>query len=76
MLELSGLAAAAASRALPHRRYDIEVPLRIEGRTCATLDRDGIRLLTWDIQDLDIVGPPLTKASGCARAWRAGRLPT
>ena len=57
MLELSGLAAAAASRALPQRSYDIEVPLRVEGRTRATLDRDGIRLLTWDIQDLDIIGP-------------------
>lgn len=58
MLELSGLAAAAAARALPQRRYDIEVPLRIEGRTHATLDRDGIRLLAWDIQDLDIAAPP------------------
>ena len=58
MLELSGLAAAAASRALPRRRYDIEVPLRIAGRTYATVDRDGLRLLAWDIQDLDIVGPP------------------
>lgn len=58
MLELSGLAAAAAARFLPQRRYDIEVPLRIEGRTHATLDRDGVRLLAWDIQDLDIAGPP------------------
>lgn len=58
MLELSGLAAAAAARALPQRRYDIEVPLRVEGRTVATLDRDGTRLLTWDIQDFDIAEPP------------------
>lgn len=58
MLELSGLAIAAAARALRQRRYDIEVPLRVEGRTQATLDRDGTRLLAWDIQDLDIEGPP------------------
>lgn len=58
LLELSGLAAAAAARALQQRRYDIEVPLRVEGRTRATLDRDGIRLLDWDVQDLEIEGPP------------------
>ncbi|MDZ4101470.1 MAG: DUF2889 domain-containing protein [Hydrogenophaga sp.] len=58
LLELSGLAIAAAARALPQRRYDIEVPLRVEGRTQATLDRDGTRLLAWDVQDFDIEGPP------------------
>jgi len=58
MLELSGLTAAAAARALSQRCYDIVVPLRVEGRTRATLDRDGIHLLAWDIQDLDIIGPP------------------
>ena len=42
---------------LQQRRYDIEVPLRVEGRTHATLDRDGARLLAWDVQDLDIAGP-------------------
>lgn len=58
MLELSGLAAAAAARAVSQRRYDIEVPARVDGRTRATLDRDGIRQLTWDIQGMDITGPP------------------
>ncbi len=58
MLELSGLTAAAAARALPQRRYDITVPLRVEGRTQATLDRDGTRLLSWEVQDLVIEGPP------------------
>ncbi|MBS3912329.1 MAG: DUF2889 domain-containing protein [Hydrogenophaga sp.] len=58
MLELSGLTAAAAARALQERRYDIEIPLRVDGRTHATLDRDGTRLLAWDVQDLEIEGPP------------------
>ncbi len=57
LLELSGLLAAAAARSVPQRRYDIEVPLRVNGRTLATLERDGTRLLAWDVQDLNILGP-------------------
>ncbi len=57
LLELSGLVAAAAARSVQQRRYDIEVPLRVNGRTLATLDRDGTRLLAWDVQDLTILGP-------------------
>ena len=33
MLDLAGLACAAAARGLAERRYDIEVPVRLEGRT-------------------------------------------
>lgn len=58
MLELSGLAAAAAANSIQQRRYEIEVPLRIEGRTRARLFRDGTQLLTWHIKDLEIEGPP------------------
>lgn len=57
LLELAGLVAAAAARGLRQRRYDIEVPLRVNGRTEATLARDGQPLLAWDIQHLSIVGP-------------------
>lgn len=67
MLELSGLTAAAAARAVPQRSYDIKVPLRVEGRTQATLDRDGTQLLVWDVQNLDIEGPPPFNGVGLRR---------
>jgi len=77
LLELSGLVAAAAARGLAQRRYDIEVPLRVQGHTHATLDRDGTRLLAWDVQDLDIAGPPpysgLALRQGMAR-WALTNL--
>src|SRR3990167_3132250 len=39
LLDLAGLAGAAAARGLAHRRYDIEVPMRVAGRTRTTLAR-------------------------------------
>ncbi|MDP2005367.1 MAG: DUF2889 domain-containing protein [Rubrivivax sp.] len=57
VLDLAGLAAAQAVRGPGRRRYDISVPLRQQGRTRATLARDGAPLLDWDLQDLDITGP-------------------
>ena len=57
VLDLAGLAAAQAVRGPGERRYDITVPLRVEGRTRAALSRDGTPLLTWDLQHLDITGP-------------------
>jgi Protein of unknown function (DUF2889) len=77
MLELSGLAAAASARALMQRRYDIEVPLRVEGRTRATLDRDGVQLLSWDVENIEIKGPPpfnnISLGQGMAR-WALTNL--
>jgi hypothetical protein len=57
LLDLAGLACAAVSRGLVQRRYDIEVPLRVGGKTQATLARDGCPLLAWEVQDLGITGP-------------------
>lgn len=57
MLDLAGLAAAAAARGVRRRRYDIEVPLRRNGRTQARLERDGEPLLCWDVHELTVVGP-------------------
>lgn len=57
LLDLAGLAAAAAARGVLQRRYDIEVPLRQDGRTQARLSRDGVPLLCWDVLDLAITGP-------------------
>lgn len=57
MLDLAGLAIAAAARSTVERWYDIAVPRRVEGRTRARLDRDNARLLEWQVQDATIVGP-------------------
>ena len=59
LMELSGLAIAAAARSIAQRWFDIEVPRRIEGRTVATLDRDGRRFLSWELRDTTIIGPGL-----------------
>jgi len=57
LLDLAGLAAAAAARGVHERRYDIEVPLRQDGRTQARLARDGEPLLCWDVLELTVTGP-------------------
>jgi hypothetical protein len=57
LMELAGLAIAAAARSINQRWYDIAVPRRIDGRTVATLDRDGNRMLSWDLLDTTITGP-------------------
>jgi len=78
LLDLAGLAAAAAARGVRQRRYDIAVPLRHNGRTQARLQRDGDPLLCWDVLDLAITGPdPYTGfdlRQGMAR-WALAQLP-
>lgn len=58
MLDLAGLAIAAAARGIRHRRYDIEVPRRVAGLTLGTLHRDDVKLLEWAIEDSLILSPP------------------
>lgn len=78
LLDLAGLTAAAAARGVRDRRYDIEVPLRQDGRTQARLARDGVPLLCWDVLDLAVTGPdPYTGfdlRQGMAR-WALAHLP-
>ena len=57
LMELAGLAIAAAARSIAQRWYDIAVPRRVAGRTLATLDRDGHRVLAWDLIDTTISAP-------------------
>lgn len=57
LLDLAGLAVAGAANEIRLRRYDIEVPERIDGRTTARLARDGLPLLAWDLRETTIVGP-------------------
>jgi len=57
LIELAGLAIAAAARSIAQRWYDIAVPRRAAGRTLATLDRDGHRVLAWELVDTTITAP-------------------
>lgn len=79
LLDLAGLACAAAMRGPSVRRYDIEVPMREHGATSARLARDGLPMLTWQVQDLTITGPApyagVELRHGMAR-WALAQLPT
>lgn len=57
MLDLAGLAVAAAARGIRSRRYDIEVPRRVDERTRGKLERDGLPVLEWTIDGNTIVAP-------------------
>lgn len=57
MLDLAGLAIAAAARGTPLRRYDIHVADRQERRTTARLWRNGQHVLTWHLDGFEVVGP-------------------
>jgi hypothetical protein len=57
LLDLAGFAIAAAARSITRRWYDISIPRRVAGRTLATLDKDGIRALAWELLDTTIMGP-------------------
>ncbi|MEY4907383.1 MAG: hypothetical protein RL260_1101 [Pseudomonadota bacterium] len=58
LLDLAGLVCALLRRGEARRDYDIEVPLRIDGRTQATLWRDQVVCLRWDLNGLTIASPP------------------
>jgi hypothetical protein len=57
LLDLAGLAVAAAARGTRQRRYDIHVGQRIANRTRATLLRDGFENLIWEVNGTMIEGP-------------------
>ncbi len=58
MFDLAGLVVAHAASGRGTRQYDCAIPEPVEGPTVATLDRDGERLLTWDVGPRGIDGPP------------------
>jgi hypothetical protein len=78
MFDLAGLALAFAARGDSARRYDIEIPRHIDGRTHAYLERDGRLVLDWSVDGSTILGPdPYTGTDmrqGMAR-WAIGSLP-
>lgn len=57
VLDLAGLAIAAAANGRARRQYDIEVPDRVEGCTNALLARDGQPVLRWQLDHVSIMGP-------------------
>lgn len=78
LFDLAVLACAAAARGAGARRYDVEVPIRIDGRTRATLLRDGAPFLGWDVEGMIITAPApyigVDLLQGIAR-WAATNLP-
>jgi hypothetical protein len=62
LLDLASCAIAHAARCVEGapgrvRRYDVEIPDRVRGRTLATLERDGRPVLAWEIDRNEIVAP-------------------
>jgi hypothetical protein len=57
MFDLAGLAVAHAGRGPITRQYDVFAPDPPPARA-ASLDRDGERVLAWDVDTERIVGPP------------------
>ncbi|CAG9166000.1 hypothetical protein LMG23994_00874 [Cupriavidus pinatubonensis] len=78
LFELAGLAIAAAARGIARRQYDIEVPMRVTGRTVPRLARDGVDVLAWTVQDTVIAAPApyagVDLNRGMAR-WALSTLP-
>lgn len=58
MLDLAGLAIAAANRQTKKRVYEIVIPKRVNDKTTAELWRDGKTCLAWEILGTEIVSPP------------------
>ncbi|WP_077033452.1 DUF2889 domain-containing protein [Pelomonas sp. KK5] len=67
MFDLAGLAIAAAAKKRPRRKYDIEVPDRVDGCTQARLWADGELLLDWPLDGLLIAGPGVSLREGFSR---------
>jgi len=78
MFDLAGLAIAAASRGDTARRFDIEIPRHVDGRTHARLMRDGVLVLDWEVEGSAILGPApyagVDMRQGMAR-WALTTLP-
>ncbi len=57
LFDVAGLAVSHAAAGREQRQYDISVPDRIEGRTRASLHRDGELFLAWELDGIQITGP-------------------
>jgi hypothetical protein len=66
--DLAAFAIAAAARGTS-RRYDVIVPDLVDRRTRATVARDGVPVMAWDIAGGIIVAPPLFKGRSTGRGF-------
>ena len=57
LYDLAALAMVHARRAARVQRYDVAIPDVVEGRTVATLDCNGERVLSWTLEHDVIVAP-------------------
>ena len=77
LFDLAGLAVAHAAGRRRLRRYDAIIPDRVERRTTAWLERDGVEVLRWQLEGMGIEGPapwagrPLGKGF---TAWAESKL--
>ena len=79
MLDLAGLAIAAATRNTKQRVYDIQIPMRVAGRTTATLLRDGELYLQWTTSNTLIQDPATYRGIDLNKGmagWAIANLPT
>jgi hypothetical protein len=78
VIDLAGLAVAAAARGEGRRTYEIEVPDPVEGLSRPRLWRDGELMLEWSMNERQIVGPgpygPRDLGAGFTD-WAATNLP-
>lgn len=78
MFDLAGLAVAVAARGDSRRLFDIEVPRHVQGRSRATLVRDDVPVLDWEVEGSAILGPApyggVDMRAGLAR-WALANLP-
>tara|TARA_Y100001001_G_scaffold44512_1_gene39567 strand:+ start:18614 stop:19369 length:756 start_codon:yes stop_codon:yes gene_type:complete len=58
LLDLTGLALAAASKGIPYRNYEVHIPRHVDKKTNATLIMDNHLKLTWCIEDNTFISAP------------------
>ena len=58
LFDAACLAISRAARGAGPVVYEIAVPDRIDQRTRPTLDRDGVRLFEWELDEFTILSPP------------------
>jgi hypothetical protein len=78
MLDLAGLAIAAAARGTPWRRYDCTVPDRVDDVTNASVARDGAVVLAWTVRGDTILEPEPYAGHGLRAGfagWALANLP-
>jgi len=78
LLDLAGLAIAAAAADTQQRLYEVAIPRRVDGVTNPTLWRDGELYLSWNIQGTQIVAPSLyagTDLNHGMAGWAIRTLP-